>query len=61
MRACHAVNGHIVFLLDVEENFVEGVAKGLVSVWNVAEIALDPVGFRRNVEGECFGAVVGTL
>ena len=55
------MNGHIVFLLDVEENFVEAVAKGLVSVWNVAEIALDPVGLRRNVEGECFGAVVGDL
>ena len=61
MRACNAVNVHIVLLLDVEENFVEGVAKGLVSVWNVAEIALDPVGFRRDVEGECFGAVVGDL
>ena len=61
MRACHAMNGNIVPLLDVEENFVESGAKGLVSVWNVAEIALDPVSFRGNVKGECFGAIVSDL
>ena len=61
MRACHAVNGNIVAVLDVEENFVESGAKGLVSVWNVAEIAFDPISFRRNVEGECFGAIVSDL
>ena len=55
------MNGHIVLLRDVEEDFVESVTKGLVSVWNVTEVALDPVGFRRNVEGKCIGAVVGDL
>ena len=61
MEACHAVNGNIVPLLDVEENFVESGAKGLVSVWNVAEITFDPISFSRNVEGECFGAIVSDL
>ena len=61
MRACHAMNRNIVPLLDVEENFVESGAKGLVSVWNVTKITLDPISFRRNVEGECFGTVVGDL
>ena len=50
-----------MFLLDMEEDFVEGIAKGLVSVWNVTEVALDPVGFSRNVEGKRLGAVVGDL
>ena len=48
-------------LLDVVENFVESGAKGLVSVWDVAEIAFDPISFRRNVEGKCFGTVVSDL
>ena len=55
------MNKDIVPLLDVEENFVESGAKGLVSVWNVAEVALNPISFRWNVEGECFGAIVSDL
>ena len=55
------MNRNIVPLLYVEENFVESGAKGLVSVWNVAEITFDPISFRRNVEGECFGAIVSDL
>ena len=48
-------------LLDVIENFGESGTKGLVSVWDVAEIAFDPISFRRNVEGKSFGTVVGDL
>ena len=55
------MNGNIVPLLDMEEDFVKCGPKGLVSVWNVAEITFDPVSFRRNVEGECFGTVVSDL
>ena len=48
-------------LLDVGEDFVESGTKGLVSVWDVAEIAFNPISFRRDVEGKTFGAVVGDL
>ena len=48
-------------LLDVIKDSVESSAKGLVSVWDVAEIAFDPFSFGRNVEDKCFGAVVGDL
>ena len=50
-----------MLLLDVIENFVESGTQGLVSVWDVAEIAFDPLSFGRNVEDKCFGAVVGDL
>ena len=48
-------------LLDVIKNFVESGTKGLVSVWDVAEIAFDPLSFGRNVEGKCFRTVVSDL
>ena len=61
MSTSHAVNRDVVALLDVKENFVESGTQSLVPVWNVAEVALDPISFRRNVEGESFGAVVNDL
>ena len=41
-------------MLNVELDFVEGIFKSLVSARNVAEVAFDPVGLRRNVEFERF-------
>ena len=48
-------------LLGVAENFVESGTEGLMSVWYVAEIAFDPLGLRRDIEGKSFGAAVGDL
>ena len=48
-------------LLDVAENFVESGPEGLMSVLYVAEIAFDPLGLRRDVEGKSCRAVVDDL
>ena len=47
--------------LDVAENFVESGPEGLMSVWYVAEIASDPLGLRRDVEGKSFRAAVDDM
>ena len=39
---------------DVKESFVESGEQSLVPVWNVAEVALDPIGLCRDVEFEGF-------
>ena len=48
-------------LLNMRVDFVQGVLKSLVSVWNVAEVAFDPVGLRGDIKFECFCAVVSDL
>ena len=45
-------------------NVVEGICESLVPMRNVAEVALDPVGSRRNVKAKTFrisnlGGLVG--
>ena len=55
------MNRHAVSLLHVGADFVQSVAESLVPVWDMAEVAFDPVSFRRNVEGKCFGTVVSDL
>ena len=46
--------GHVVSLLNVELDFIEGIFESLVSARNVAEVAFDPVGLCRNVKFERF-------
>ena len=50
-------------LLNMGVDFVQSVLESLVSVWNVAEIALDPFSFKRNIEAKAlrvsdFGGLV---
>ena len=44
--------GHVVSLLNVELDFIEGIFERLMSARNVAEVAFDPFGLCRNVEFE---------
>ena len=59
MRTSHAVYGNVVSLLDVELNPVESACDGLMSAWNMAEIALDPLSVCRDAEFESSGAAIG--
>ena len=47
--------------MDVAENFVESGTEGLMSVWYVADVAFDPLGLRRDIEGKGFGTAVNDL
>ena len=59
MRTSHAVYGNVVSLLDVELYSVEGACKSLMSAWNMAEVALDPLSICRDGEHEDPGATIG--
>ncbi len=58
MRTSHAVYGNVVSLLDVELNPVESACDGLMSAWNMAEVALDPLSIGRDAELEGPGAMI---
>ena len=61
MRASNTMNGDVVSSVDVEKDLVECFAEIMVSVGNMTEVARDPFGVRRDVEGEGSGTVVGDL
>ena len=52
------MNRHAVSLLHVGADFVQSVAESLVPVWDMAEVAFDPVGFGRYVKAKRLWAVI---
>ena len=59
MCTSHAVYGNVVSLLDVELYSVEGACESLMSAWNMAEVALNPLSICRDAELESPGAMIG--
>ena len=61
MRAGNTVYGNVVSLLDVELYPVKGACDGLMSAWNMAEIAFNPLSVCGNAIFESPGAVIGDV
>ena len=61
MRAGNTVYGNFVSLLDVELYPVKGACDGLMSAWNMAEIAFNPFSVCGNAKFESPGAVIGDV
>ena len=55
------MNRNVVSLCDVGVDLFQGSAESLMSVWDMTEVAFDPLSLRWDVEGEGFGAVVSDL
>ncbi len=61
MRAGHAVYRDVVSLFDVQSDLIKSSSECLMSMWDMTEVAFDPIGLGWNVKGEGLRAVVYDL